>query len=74
MPTEKIDDKRHRFPPQIIAHAVWLYAVWHLDEVQVKISGKQFWLWRAAGSMALCWRKSSSHGETCGQPGVCWSS
>jgi putative transposase len=24
MQTEKISDKRHRFPPQIIAHVVWL--------------------------------------------------
>ncbi|MEL6204193.1 MAG: IS6 family transposase [Pseudomonadota bacterium] len=88
--------KRHRFPPEIIAHAVWLYVrfnlslsdveemllergidvsyetvrrwmttfgpeiartlrrrqarpgdVWHLDEVQVSIRGRRFWLWRA---------------------------
>jgi len=23
--TKPVSDKRHRFPPQIIAHAVWLY-------------------------------------------------
>jgi len=23
--TKPISDKRHRFPPQIIAHAIWLY-------------------------------------------------
>ena len=88
--------KRHRFPPAIIAHAVWLYLrfslslraveellfergvevsyetlrrwvakfgpaiarelrrrqrrpgdVWHLDEVQVSVRGRRFWLWRA---------------------------
>ena len=88
--------KRHRFPGEIISHAVWLYyrfllsyrnveellaergiAVsyetvrrwcrkfgqpfadgvrrrrarpgdkWHLDEVQLKISGRKHWLWRA---------------------------
>lgn len=91
-----ISYKRHRFPPEIIAHAVWLYVrfnlslreveeillergidvsyetirrwtakfatriarslrrrqarpgdIWHLDEVQVKIAGRKFWLWRA---------------------------
>lgn len=88
--------KRHRFPPAIIAHAIWLYLrfslslraveemllergvevsyetlrrwivkfgpviarglrrrqdrpgrIWHLDEVQVAIRGRRFWLWRA---------------------------
>ena len=88
--------KRHRFPGEIISHAVWLYYrfllsyrnveellaergisvsyetvrrwcrkfgqgyadglrrrrprpgdKWHLDEVQLKISGKKHWLWRA---------------------------
>lgn len=88
--------KRHRFPPAIIARAVWLYLrfslslraveemllergievsyetlrrwiakfgpviarglrrrqtltgrVWRLDEVQVSIRGRRFWLWRA---------------------------
>lgn len=88
--------RRHRFPPAIIAHAVWLYLrfslslraveelllergvevsyetlrrwvikfgpliarglrrrqarsgdVWHLDEIQVSIRGRRFWLWRA---------------------------
>jgi putative transposase len=86
----------HRYPPDIIAHAVWLYFrfslslrdveqlmaergvtvsyetirewcakvgpayalelrrrrprpgdKWHLDEVQLKIKGKRYWLWRA---------------------------
>jgi putative transposase len=88
--------KRHRFSPEVIAHALWLYHrfplslrhveemllargvqvsyetirrwsakfgpefartvrrratrrgdVWHLDELQVKIGGKPYWLWRA---------------------------
>lgn len=88
--------KRHRFPPTLIAYAVWLYlrfslslraveelllergvevshetlrrwvakfgpaiarglrrrqassgCIWHLDEVQVSIRGRRFWLWRA---------------------------
>lgn len=96
MHTPPISYKRHRFPAEIIAHAVWLYvrfnlslreveemllergidvsyesirrwtvkfgpqiarklrgrqgrpgAVWHLDEVVVKIAGTAFWLWRA---------------------------
>ena len=91
-----ISYKRHRFPPVIIQHAVWLYARftlsfrdveellaergvdvsnetvrrwflkfgrliarnlrhsrprasarWHLDEMVIKIRGKQHWLWRA---------------------------
>ncbi len=96
MSTQSISYKRHRFPPEIITHAVWLYCrfnlslreveemflergidasyetirrwivkfgpsiargfrrrqprpgdIWHLDEVVVKIKGRQFWLWRA---------------------------
>lgn len=96
MQTPSISYKRYRFPPQIIAHAVWLYVrfnlslreveemllergidvsyetirrwtarfapqiarnlrrwqgrpgdIWHLDEVEVKITGRSFWLWRA---------------------------
>src|SRR5215472_16108908 len=88
--------RRHRFPPTVIQHAVWLYlrftlsyrdvedllvergldvsyetvqrwvlkfgpmfarelsrrrprptSRWHLDEMAVIISGRQFWLWRA---------------------------
>jgi putative transposase len=88
--------KRHRFPGEIISHAVWLYFRfllsyrdveellaergivvshetirrwsrkvgstfadglrrrrprpgdrWHLDEVQLKINGRKYWLWRA---------------------------
>ena len=91
-----ISYKRHRFPPVIIQHAVWLYARftlsfrdveellaergvdvsnetvrrwflkfgrliarnlrhsrprasarWHLDEMVIKIRGRQHWLWRA---------------------------
>ena len=91
-----ISDKRHRYSPEVIAHALWLYHrfplslrhveemllargtlvsyetirrwsckfgpevaasvrrraprrgdVWHLDEMQVKIGGKPYWLWRA---------------------------
>ena len=50
--------KRHRFPPDIISYAVWLYYRFNLshrgygdtfsiDEVFVKINGKQHYLWRA---------------------------
>ena len=94
--------KRHRFPPAIIAHAVWLYLrfslslraveemllergidvsyetlrrwiqkfgpiiarglrrrqdrpgrIWHLDEVQVAIRGRKWWLWRAVDEHGL---------------------
>ena len=31
MQTEKISYERHRFPPQIIAHVVWLYARFNLS-------------------------------------------
>lgn len=31
MQTQNISCKRHRFPPQIIAHVVWLYARFHLS-------------------------------------------
>lgn len=93
---EPISYSRHRFPPVIIQHAVWLYfrfslsyrdvedllaergtdvsyetvrrwatkfgklysqrlyrlrpkpgSTWHIDEVFLKIGGKQFYLWRA---------------------------
>src|SRR5580704_1610899 len=93
---QPISYARHRFPPDIIRHAVWLYlrftlssrdvedllaergldlsyetvrrwvlkfgplfakelrrrrhrptSQWHLDEMAVLISGRQFWLWRA---------------------------
>jgi putative transposase len=50
--------KRHRFPPHIISYAVWLYHrlkqrhrgygdTFYIDEVFVKINGKQHYLWRA---------------------------
>ena len=53
--------KRHRFPPDIISYAVWLYCRFNLshrdiedtgdtffiDEVFVKINGKHHYLWRA---------------------------
>jgi putative transposase len=50
--------KRHRFPPDIIAYAVWLYYrfnlshrgfgdTFYIDEVFVKINDKQHYLWRA---------------------------
>jgi transposase-like protein len=42
MQTQKVSYKRHRFPPQTIAHDVW-----HLDEVVVKIAGGSYWLWCA---------------------------
>jgi putative transposase len=96
MRMKHISYRRHRFPPIIIQHAVWLYfqfslsyrdvedllaergivvsyetirrwankfgrqyakqlrlrrpkpsSTWHIDEVFLKISGKQFYLWRA---------------------------
>lgn len=31
MQTLKINYKRHRFPPQIIAHVVWLYVRFNLS-------------------------------------------
>lgn len=36
MQTEKISYKRHRFPPQIIAHVVWLYARFNLSLREVE--------------------------------------
>lgn len=36
MQTEKISYKRHRFPAQIIAHAVWLYARFNLSLREVE--------------------------------------
>lgn len=36
MQTEKISDKRHRFPQDIIAHAVWLYVRSNLSLREVK--------------------------------------
>jgi putative transposase len=50
--------KRHRFPPDIISYAVWLYYrfnlshrgfgdTFYIDEVFVKIDGRQRYLWRS---------------------------
>jgi putative transposase len=36
MQGEKISYKRHRFPPQIIAHGVWLYAWFNLSLREVE--------------------------------------
>jgi putative transposase len=36
MQTEKISYKRHHFPPQIIAHVVWLYARFNLSLREVE--------------------------------------
>ncbi len=36
MQTEKTSYKRHRFPPQIIAHAVWLYVRFNLSLREVE--------------------------------------
>ena len=96
MPVDPALYRRHRFPPEIIGHAVWLYfrfnlshrdveellaergiqvsyeAIrlwcrkfgpayaehlrrrrslpadkWHVDEMQLKIRGEKYWLWRA---------------------------
>ena len=96
MPVDPALYRRHRFPVEIISHAVWLYFrfnlshrdveellaergiqvsyeairlwcrkvgradaeqlrrrrpgpadTWHVDEMQLKIRGKRYWLWRA---------------------------
>lgn len=44
MQTEKISYKRHRFPPEIIAHAVWLYCRFNtslreVEELRLERSG-----------------------------------
>ncbi|MBB3571259.1 hypothetical protein [Rhizobium sp. BK491] len=47
MYTSPVSDKHHRFPPQIIAHAVWLY----------------FWFplsLRVVEELLLFWTRSSS--------------
>jgi putative transposase len=36
MQTQNISYKRHRFPPQIIAHVVWLYARFNLSLREVE--------------------------------------
>ncbi len=36
MQTLKISHKRHRFPPQIIAHVVWLYVRFNLSLREVE--------------------------------------
>ena len=36
MPTQTISYKRHRFPPQIIAHVVWLYVRFNLSLREVE--------------------------------------
>jgi putative transposase len=36
MQTLKISCKRHRFPPQIIAHVVWLYVRFNLSLREVE--------------------------------------
>lgn len=36
MQNQKISYKRHRFPPQIIAHVVWLYARFNLSLREVE--------------------------------------
>ncbi len=36
MQTSDISFKRHRFPPQIIAHAVWLYLRFNLSQREVE--------------------------------------
>jgi putative transposase len=36
MQTQKISYKRHRFPPQIIAHVFWLYVRFNLSLREVK--------------------------------------
>ena len=36
MQTQKISYKRHRYPPQIIAHVVWLYVRFNLSLREVE--------------------------------------
>ena len=36
MQTQKISDERYRFPPQIIAHVVWLYVRFNLNLREVE--------------------------------------
>ncbi|KMK63882.1 hypothetical protein IMCC21224_1732 [Puniceibacterium sp. IMCC21224] len=36
MQTQRISCKRHRFPPQIIAHVVWLYVRFNLSLREVE--------------------------------------
>ena len=36
MQTQKISYKRHRFPPQIIVHAIWLYVRFNLSLREVE--------------------------------------
>ncbi|MGO7345614.1 IS6 family transposase, partial [Rhizobium johnstonii] len=36
MQTSDISFKRHRFPPQIITHAVWLYLRFNLSQREVE--------------------------------------
>ncbi|MFP3386876.1 IS6 family transposase, partial [Tritonibacter sp. SIMBA_163] len=36
MQTQNVSDKRHRFPPQTIAHVVWLYARFNLGLREVE--------------------------------------
>jgi putative transposase len=59
--------KHHRFPPDIISYAVWFYHRFNLshrdiDEVFVKINGKQHYQWRAVDQdgevVAQSWRRS----------------
>src|ERR1035441_5906173 len=106
---QPVSFKRHRFPADVIRHAVWLYfrftlsfrdveemlaqrgieasyetircwtlkfgqafarnlrrprpkstARWHLDEMVVKIGGKQMWLWRAVDDEgSTCWSRGA---------------
>ena len=69
--------KRHRFSPDIISYAVWLYFgsnlshrgygdTYNIDEVYVKINGKQQYLWRAVSQEDLPHERSGcfGYGET----------
>jgi putative transposase len=49
---QPISFKRHRFPPEVIRHAVWLYfrftlSIRDVEELVVKIGGRRMYLWRA---------------------------
>ena len=108
---------RHRYPAEIIAHAVWLYhrfalsfreveellfepgvvvsyetvrawaekfgarfaadlhrrekgrgGTWYLDEVFVRIRGKQAYLWRAVDERGRCWTSLCRSAETPRRP------
>ena len=69
MQTEIISYKRHRFPPKIIAHVVWLYARFNLSlreveelmlerGVDVSYETKRLWTVKAGSLIGhVLWRR-----------------